>query len=295
MPLVKKPKRKIKPTIAICYDFDGTLAPGNMQENSFLPDLGIAPRVFWSEVAQVAKDNDMDEILAYMHLMLKKARTKDQQIFKKSFIDHGAGVEYFPGVTDWFDHINKFGKENNAIIEHYIISSGLREMIEGCTIAKKFKYIFASGFLYDQHDIAIWPALSVNYTIKTQYLFRINKGIKNSWDNTKINKFTPDDLRPIPFSNIIYIGDGETDIPAMKMVKHQGGTAIAVYPEKRGRRITKIEKKKEENAKQLLKDMRSDYIAQANYCENSEIDTIVKNHIIIAARKHESLKIGVHL
>lgn len=295
MQYVKRPKRKIKPRIAICYDFDGTLAPGNMQENSFLPDLGISPKVFWGEVAQVAKDNDMDEILAYMHLMLKKAWTKDQQIFRKSFIDHGAKIEYFPGVLEWFDRINKFGKENNSIVEHYIISSGLREMIKGCSIANKFKYIFASGFLYDQHDIAAWPALSVNYTIKTQYLFRINKGIKNSWDNTKINKYTPNDLRPVPFSNIIYIGDGETDIPAMKMVKYQGGTAIAVYPEKKGRRITKAEHKKRENAKQLLKDMRADYVASANYCENSDIDKIVKNHLLIASRKHDSLKIGAHL
>jgi phosphoserine phosphatase len=282
-----------KPTIAICYDFDGTLAPGNMQENSFLPDIGLTPSEFWSKVKEIAKKHDMDEILAYMHLMLKEANTKEQQIFKKSFKEHGEQIGFFPGVQDWFDRITTFGKDNNAIVQHYIISSGLREMIEGCTIAKKFNYIFASGFLYDHHDMAIWPALTVNYTSKTQYLFRINKGIGNSWDNTKINQYTPNEMRPVPFTNIIYLGDGDTDIPAMKMVKYQGGTAIAVYPEKKGKRVTKTETQKKENAKKLLKDLRADYIAPANYCVDSEIDRIVKNHIQIVAKRHESIRIGV--
>ncbi len=227
-----------------------------------------------------------------MHLMLKKAKIKDQKIDKKTFVEHGKNIKFFPGVTEWFDNIDKFGKENDVIIEHYIISSGLREMIKGCAIARKFDYIFASGFLYDQHDVAIWPALSVNYTNKTQYLFRINKGISNSWDNTTINKFTPDDQRPVPFSNIIYFGDGETDIPAMKMVKYQGGTAIAVYPSKKGSRFTKNETKRKKNAEALLEENRADYVVEADYSEGHDLDTIVKNIITIIAKRFECLVIG---
>jgi phosphoserine phosphatase len=281
-----------KDILAICYDFDGTLSPGNMQENSFIPELSISAAEFWKETKELAEKNDMDEILAYMYLMLKKAQARDQKIDKNSFISHGKSIHFFPGVEEWFDRITNFGLKNDITVLHYIISSGLREMIEGCSIAKKFKLIFASGFLYDQHSVAVWPALSINYTNKTQYLFRINKGIENSWDNTTINKFTPEEKRPVPFSNMIYIGDGETDIPAMKMVKYQGGTAIAVYPPQKGKKITKSETKKKESAKTLLKDSRADFISSADYSEGSEIDKIIKNLIMIIAMKNENRKIG---
>lgn len=215
--------------LAIAYDFDGTLAPGNMQEHNFLPALGIKPRTFWANAKKKAKEHDMDEILAYMQLTIEEAKNKNLPIRKTDFINYGKSIVFFEGVESYFDRINAYAKTKNLILEHYIISSGLREFVKGTKISKYFKNIFASGFEYDASGVAIWPALAVNYTSKTQYLFRINKGINNSYDNQEINKFMPENERYIPFERMIYLGDGETDVPAMKMIKYQGGKAIAVY------------------------------------------------------------------
>ena len=207
--------------IAIAYDFDGTLAPGNMQEHSFIPKLGINKEAFWKEANEKAMQQDMDEVLAYMQLMLQKADEKNIPITKKAFLDYGEKIVFYKGVDTFFDRINKFATEKNVKIEHHIISSGIRDIIKGTSIAHYFKNIFASGFVFNANDVAVWPALAINYTNKTQYLFRINKGINNSYDNSKINKFVEFDKRPIPFSRMIYLGDGETDVPAMKMIKYQ--------------------------------------------------------------------------
>jgi len=163
-------------TIAIAYDFDGTLAPGNMQEHSFIPSLGINASAFWEGAKKLARENDMDEILAYMQLMLQKAAVKNLPIRKKDFEDHGRRITFFDGVESYFDRINKYALEKGITLEHYIISSGLREFVQGTKIAGHFKYIFASGFRYDSNEVATWPALAINYTNKTQFLFRINKG-----------------------------------------------------------------------------------------------------------------------
>lgn len=210
---------------AIAYDFDGTLAPGYMQDHSFFPALNVEKPFedFWPKVKELAQKNDMDEILAYMHLMLHEATYKGLSIKRQKFIEHGKGMQFFDGVEGWFDRINQYALERDVCIKHYIISSGLREMIQGTSIAKYFSAIFASGFMYNQDDIAVWPALAVNYTNKTQYIFRINKGIENSWDNKSLNTFWGALERPVPQENIIYLGDGETDVPAMKMVKYIGG------------------------------------------------------------------------
>lgn len=254
--------------LAIAYDFDGTLAPGDMPEHSFIPDIGMEPKEFWTEVKAHAKKHDMDEILSYMHLMLKKATAKDIKITKDSFIDRGKDIQFFPGVEHFFKRINEFGKTRGVKVSHYIISSGLREMIEGTKISKNFEYIFASGFMYDQNKVADWPALAVNYTNKTQYLFRINKGINNSYDNTKINSVMPERERPVPFTNLVYIGDGETDIPAMKMVKHQKGHSLAVYnPNKRGSKTKSLN---------LLKEDRADFAVAADYTNGKSIDNVIK-------------------
>ncbi|MDZ7740822.1 MAG: HAD family hydrolase [Bacteroidota bacterium] len=215
---------KIK--LAIAYDFDGTLAPGNMQEHSFIPKLGIDKMDFWKEANGYARRHDMDDILAYMQLMLIKAREKDIPITRSSFLEHGKEIGFFKGVKTFFDRINAYATSNNAEIEHYIISSGVRDIIKGTPIAKYFKSIFASGFVFDEQEVAIWPALAINYTNKTQYLFRINKGIYNSWDNSTINKYLKKHEKPMPFAKMIYIGDGLTDVPAMKMIKHQGGQLL---------------------------------------------------------------------
>lgn len=259
--------------MAIAYDFDGTLAPGNMQEHSFIPDLGVSKEDFWGEAKKMAREQDMDEILAYMHLMLERARHK-VPITKDSFRKHGQQITFFPGVPEWFARINAYAKSRGVGLHHFIVSSGLREMVEGSAIGKRFDYIFASGFAYDANDVAIWPALAVNYTTKTQYLFRINKGIENSFDNNQINKFVPEEERPFPFSAMVYLGDGETDVPCMKMIKYQGGYAVAVFDPKK--RKTSKRKSGKEVALELLRHQRADYAVSADYREDSDLDTLIK-------------------
>lgn len=255
--------------VAIAYDFDGTLAKGNIQENSFLPSIGIDKIKFWNKVKEYAKNNEMDEILSYMYLMIEESKKSDSvKIDKNNIKKHGKSVRYFNGVESFFDAINDYAKSKNIKLEHYIISSGTREMIQGTTISKHFEHIYASSYLYDKHGIPIWPALAINYTTKTQFLFRINKGTRKVWDNSTINKNIPSENRPIPFNRMIYIGDGDTDIPAMKMINHQGGFSIAVYPPN-----TKGAKQK---AKELIQNKRATYVAEADYEPTKSIFTILK-------------------
>ena len=275
MPIAKKPN------IAICYDFDGTLIRGNMQENSFLPDIDIRPAEFWELVKARARERDMDEVLAYMQLMIEKAREAQIPLTRAELEDHGRDLDLFPGVEHWFTAINDFCKDTDAKVEHFVISSGLQEMIEGSPIAKEFAHIFASGFAYDPNHVPTFAARSVNYTTKTQYLFRINKGILNSWDNEEINSFTPDEKRPRPFSRMIYLGDGETDVPAMKIINYQGGYSIAVYPPKTGPRITQAEQRKRTTAKKLVTDNRAKFVAEANF----EVDGPVYNIVTMLIRR----------
>lgn len=269
---------KSKRTAAIAYDFDGTLAAGNMQEYNFIPDLNMDKSEFWEEANLMAKNNDMDEVLAYLFLMLTKAKEKNISIHKDTFIQYGKDITFFAGVEHYFERMNQYAASKNIILEHHIISSGLREFVQGTSIAHHFKNIFASGFIYDKEGIACWPALAVNYTNKTQFLFRINKGINNAYDNTLINKIVPEDEKPVPFSNMIYIGDGETDVPAMKMVKLQGGTSIAVYnPDLKSSK--KSSRTPKDICLEIIKHNRADYIAPANYIKNSELDIIIRKVI----------------
>lgn len=265
-------------TVAIAYDFDGTLAPGYMQEYDFIPQINIANEVFWEESDLQAAKHDMDGVLSYMLLMLKKAKENNISIKEENFMQHGTKIKFFEGVETFFDRINQYALSKNIVLEHHIISSGLREFVKGTSIAHHFKNIFASGFTYDEQGVACWPALVVNYTNKTQFLFRINKGINNSYDNSLINKRIPEEQKVVPFEHIIYIGDGETDVPAMKMVKQQGGTAIAVYNPLIKKSKSGIQTPREV-CKELIKHHRADYLAPANYLENSELDIIVKKII----------------
>ena len=276
--------------VAIAYDFDGTLAPGNMQEYNFIPDLNMDKGEFWQEANEMAKRHDMDEVLAYMHLMLIKAKEQNLDIREATFMKYGEKITFFEGVETYFERINDYAASLNLHLEHFIISSGLREIVKGTRIAKHFKTIYASGFQYDENGSACWPALAVNYTNKTQFLFRINKGIYNSYDNTLINKSMPEDERAVPFSNFIYIGDGETDVPAMKMVNLYGGTTIAVYnpnsvptPE---RPVSAKEK-----CINLIRQKRADYIGPADYTENSELEVILKKVIDKIAVEQDLLHI----
>jgi len=266
--------------IAIAYDFDGTLAPGNMQEHSFIPKLGLDNDAFWAESNAMSKAHDMDDILSYMQLMLKKAAERHIPVTRQALMEHGMQIRFFEGVEEYFDLIDQYAGTKNVVLEHHIISSGVREIIHGTRIAAHFKNVFASGYVFDENDVAIWPALAINYTNKTQYLFRINKGIHNSYDNSLINKYVEEERRPIPFSRMIYLGDGETDVPAMKMIKFKGGTAIAVYDPKKPNG--------QEICEELIRQNRADFIAPADYSESSKLFKILQ-HLINRIVEEEEL------
>lgn len=257
--------------LAIAYDFDGTLAPGNMQEHQFLPDIGMTPKEFWAEVKALTKTHQADEVLIYMNLMLEKARAKHAPVRRDDFKARGKDIELFEGVADWFERIDQYGKEKEVRIEHYLLSSGNAEIFAGTSIASKFVQVYASKFFFDENGVAIWPALAVNYTTKTQYLFRINKGAHDLSDSAKVNEYVEKKNRPIPFENMIYIGDGASDVPCFRLLKEQGGLSIAVYtPNKKGARS---------EAGKYLRDGRIHCVAPAVYNDGSEIDHIVKAYI----------------
>lgn len=214
--------------IAICYDFDKTLAPDDMQAFTFIPSLGMSIDEFWQETDELATRNGMDKNLAWMLLMIKEASARNMSIKRASFQELGQGIQLYAGVTDWFDAVNAYAAEKGIAVEHYIISSGLKEIIEGSGIAHHFKRIYASTFYYDVDDIARWPAQAVNYTTKTQYLFRIAKGAFDENDEN-VNRYVAESELFISYDNMIYIGDSETDIPCMRLVKSNGGISIGVY------------------------------------------------------------------
>ena len=259
-----------KPVVAICYDFDKTLSPDDMQAQGYIQSVGYDIKSFWAESNKLAEDNDMDQNLAYMYEMMEKARGR--LVFTKDKLEeYGAKVNLFPGVEDWFERIRQYGLEQNVIVEHYIISSGLKEMIEGTTVAKSgaFEKIYASSFYFDNYGVAIWPAQVVNYTNKTQFLFRIEKGVLDINDQGVNDYFSPEDIR-VPFRNMVYIGDSDTDIPCMKLVNTYGGHSIGVYnPD------TKDKKK----VYKMIKDNRIKYFASADYTDGSELDILVKSII----------------
>jgi phosphoserine phosphatase len=264
---------------AIVYDFDGTLARGNLQECSFIPKMNLTREEFWDEVKTRTRTEDADEILVYMHLMLEKAKENGVEVTKQMLREHGEHANLFNGLKDlqWFARINAFAAQYGLDLQHYIVSSGIEEMIRGCSIQSVFHQVYASKYIYDG-EVAAWPGVAINYTTKTQYLFRINKGVENHWDNKAINKYMPGGSRPIPFERMIFLGDGDTDIPTMKMLTYQGGHSIAVYDEQRGQKdLDKIHG--------LISDDRVDFVAPANYEENSQLDIIVKG--ILGRIAHE--------
>lgn len=250
-------------TAAFIYDFDGTLSPGNMQEYAFMHQLGIPPREFWAASTQRAIVQQGDQVLAYMYHMLHEANHKNMPISRASFREYAHDVELFPGVEGWFERINAYGASQNIEVQHFIISSGLREMLEGISIYPHFTKVYASGYMYDANGIAFWPALAVNYTTKTQFLFRINKGALDEWDSEQINAYQPKDKRPVPFSRMVYFGDGSTDIPCMKLVKEQGGFSIAIY-----------RSDESATAERLLTENRVCFISPADYSQGSRNEMV---------------------
>ena len=256
-----------KPIIALIYDFDGTLSPGNMQEFGFIQAIGSTPEEFWSKSDGIAKGQDASNILAYMKLMYDEARKNGIRLTREDFRRYGSDIVLFDGVKEWFRNVNEYGRRHGVIIEHYINSSGLKEIIEGSPIAKEFKHIFAGSFIYDEAGEAEWPGIAVDFTAKTQFLFKIQKGIFSSRDAKRVNESMAEDAKRIPFTQMIYFGDGETDIPSMKVVNMFGGNAIAVFnptdPRKRGL------------ARKLLRQGRVNFITPAIYSRESRTFRLV--------------------
>ena len=264
------------PVVAICYDFDKTLSPADMQAQGFIQSVGFDVEQFWEESDAFAIAHDMDQNLAYMYKMVREA--EGHFVFSRAaLMDYGAKVALFPGVNEWFDRLRAFGEQHGVIVEHYIISSGLKEMIEGTEPAKNgaFKKIYASSFCYNDRGIAIWPAQVVNFTNKTQFLFRIEKGILDVND-PGVNEFFPPDQLRVPFRNMIYIGDSDTDIPCMKLVNTYGGFSIGVYDPENGSR---------EKVFRMMRENRIRYFAPADYREGSRLDCLIKDIVLCAAAR----------
>lgn len=259
--------KEANPVVAICYDFDKTLSPDDMQAQGYIQSVGYNVPDFWKKSNSLASDNEMDQNLAYMYTM--KQESEGKVLFtKEKLAEYGASVQLFPGVEQWFERIREYGKKQGVIVEHYIISSGLKEMIEGTSVAKAgaFEKIYASSFYYNEKGVAVWPAQVVNYTNKTQFLFRIEKGVLDINDSAVNESFSPEEMR-IPFRNIVYIGDSDTDIPCMKLVTSYGGHSIGVY---------NAESKDKTKVYKMMRDGRIKYFAPADYREGTELDLLVK-------------------
>ena len=259
----KEAEKMKKPICAILYDFDSTLAVTDMQNFGFIPNLGMTPAEFWGETAKFSERTGCDRILSFLSTMIDQAKKKGIPLTREYLRECGKNISFFPGVTTWFSRINAYGEELGVKVEHYIVSSGNSEIIEGCSIAKEFMKIYGCEYVYDENGVACWPKLAINYTQKTQYFFRISKGAYEVNDDAGVNEKAKS--RRIPYSNIVYIGDGMTDIPSMIIVKNNGGRSIAVYP-----------KGKEEKVQDLYDDGRVNFISPADYSSGKNLEKIMK-------------------
>lgn len=275
-----------KPIVALIYDFDGTLSPGNMQEYDFIPAVGKSNREFWEESNETAREQDADPILAYMYRMLHEAKSSGKSLRREAFVQSGANIRLYDGVREWFARINAYGASKGLDVRHFINSSGLREMIEGTPIASEFRKIYACSFLYDVDGVAYWPAVAVNYTNKTQFIFKINKGVESVYDSHRINEYIEEEKRPVPFRRMIYFGDGTTDIPCMRLVKQQGGHSVAVY--------NPVSEHNRQSSEKLLRDNRVNYVCPADYRKGREIDILV-HAIVDRIAADERLRICLNL
>ena len=254
------------PIIAFLYDFDKTLCTTDMEDYAFIPSLGYTPAEFWGKANAFGWENRMDGLLAYMYTMIQECAAQNIKL-NRAFLNHcGESIQLFPGVREWFARINAFGESLGVQVEHYVISSGLREIIEGSGIAQEFREIYACEFYYNENGDACWPKLDVNFTNKTQFVYRINKGILDVSRDRELNDSMPDDSKRVPFTNMIYMGDGLSDVPCMKMMRAYGGQAIAVYQASNRQGVEK-----------LLADGRVDFIFPADYREGMELDRTVRD------------------
>lgn len=257
---------------ALVYDFDGTLARGNIQEPTLLRDyLEMTPADFWGLVDRRKRALNADPILVYMQLLLERAAELGKPLTADVLRAHGASAELFRGVPEWFDRIDAYATERGLALEHYVVSSANEEMLRGTPIADRFRHVFGCRYAYDAEGRAIWPAVAINYTSKTQFLFRINKGVFDVYEDTALNRWVPMDERPLPFSRMIYLGDGDTDIPSMKMVRHQGGHSIAVFdPDEWSRPLTPTK------VYDLIAEDRAHFVVPADYSPGSQLDVTVR-------------------
>ena len=251
-----------KPIVAIMYDFDKTLSTTDMQNYTFIPRLGLTPQEFWGRTSKYTEDYGVERILAYMYTMIKESEEKNIPLTREFLQECGKDIQFFPGVLEWFDRINEYGEKNGVKIEHYLVSSGTKEIVEGSKINKCFKEVYGCEFYYE-NGVAKWPKLAINYTQKTQYFFRIAKGATNVTDDDGVNQKT-EELR-VPYENIVYLGDGMTDIACMTLVKKNGGTSIAIYPELNSSKV-----------KQILNDNRVNFICTADYKEGGDLEKVIK-------------------
>ncbi len=276
---------KSMPVLAICYDFDKTLSPDDMQAQGYIQSVGYDVDKFWAQANELAVNNDMDGNLAYMFKMVEEAEGK--HIFNREMLrEYGSKVKLYKGAEEWFSRIIEYGKAHGVTVEHYIISSGLKEMIEGTSVAKSgvFKKIYASSFYYNEKGVAKWPAQAINYTNKTQFLFRIEKGVLDVNDD-RVNEYFPKNRMRVPFRNMVYIGDSDTDIPCMKLVNVNGGHSIGIYDP-----VTQDKNK----VLKMFADNRIRYFAPADYSENGVLDGLVKSIIdkTAAYEKLENFHLG---
>ncbi len=255
---------------AIVYDFDNTLAPGHIQD-SLLSHLNEKPKRFWSRIKRLRHEYNSDIILVFMQELIELARRENKPLTREMMEEYGKEIKLFKGVDGWFSRMNNYAESIELELEHYVISSGNTEIIKGCSIRKEFKKIFASKYIYDNAGTLLYPGVAVNYTNKVQYLFRINKGVFNHWDDDKVNRWKKMDERRIPFERMIFIGDGDTDIPSMKMIRHKGGFSIAVFDPKQRSNAESMEK-----LHKLIFEDRVNFVAPADYREQQQLDIIVK-------------------
>ncbi|MBR3266548.1 MAG: HAD family hydrolase [Bacilli bacterium] len=209
--------------------------------------------------------------------MMTECKKRGIKMTRSFLKEQGKHIKFWPGVEEWFERINKFGEENGVEVEHYLVSSGNKEIVEGCSIYKYFKKVYGCEFLFDENDEPIWLKRVINYTMKTQYFYRVSKGAFDPNDDIGVNEKNRN--RRVPYSNIVYIGDGLTDIPAMILAKENGGHSIAVYPEG----------KEDKVVDELYNDGRVNYVCPADYREGKELDAILRL-IIKGVSINESLK-----
>jgi hypothetical protein len=251
-------------TIALVYDFDGTLSPQPMQEYTVLPKIGVEPAQFWAMVNREARETESDPMLVYMRHIIEALEREKVDVKREDFAAMASAIEYFPGVATWFARMNAYVKRRSrgqVKLQHYLISAGQKEILDGVSIRKHFKRIYASEYHFNHHGVATFPKLLVTDTLKTQFLFRINKGLELVTES--INEHMPEAERPIPFANIIYVGDGMTDVPSMALTKKSGGHTVAVFDAKSERQRAICMK--------LLEAGRADFIAEADYRKASKL------------------------